>query len=98
MLVGAVVGALGAGRVADRIGRRYAVLITAGIFVVGVQLAASTPSFETLLIARMITGLAVGSASMVVPLYIGEIVLPKFRGAFVSFNQLAISAGILASY
>jgi MFS family permease len=40
LLIGAMIGAFGAGRVADRIGRRPTVLITAVIFVVGVLLAA----------------------------------------------------------
>jgi len=98
LLVGAVVGALLAGRVADLIGRRLTVLITAAIFVVGVLLAAFTPTFPILLVARIVIGLAVGSASMVVPLYIGEVVPPRFRGGLVSLNQLAITAGILVSY
>jgi sugar porter (SP) family MFS transporter len=98
LLVGAVVGALAAGRVADLIGRRLTVLITAAIFVVGVLLAAFTPTFPVLLVARIVIGLAVGSASMVVPLYIGEVVPPRVRGGLVSLNQLAITAGILVSY
>jgi sugar porter (SP) family MFS transporter len=98
LLVGAVVGALLAGRVADLIGRRLTVLITAVIFVVGVLLAAFTPTFPVLLVARIVIGLAVGSASMVVPLYIGEVVPPRVRGGLVSLNQLAITAGILVSY
>ncbi len=98
LLVGAVVGALVAGRVADLIGRRLTVLITAAIFVVGVLLAAFTPTFPVLLVARIVIGLAVGSASMVVPLYIGEVVPPRVRGGLVSLNQLAITAGILVSY
>jgi sugar porter (SP) family MFS transporter len=98
LLVGAVVGALTAGRLADRIGRRITVLITAVVFIVGVLLAAFTPTYPLLLIARIIIGLAVGSASMVVPLYIGEIVPPRMRGGLVSLNQLAITAGILVSY
>jgi sugar porter (SP) family MFS transporter len=98
LLVGAVVGALTAGRVADRIGRRPTVLITAAVFVVGVLLAALTPTYPVLLVARIIIGLAVGSASMVVPLYIGEVVPPRVRGGLVSLNQLAITAGILVSY
>jgi sugar porter (SP) family MFS transporter len=98
LLVGAVVGALLAGRVADLIGRRLTVLITAAIFVVGVLLAAFTPTFPVLLVARIIIGLAVGSASMVVPLYIGEVVPPRVRGGLVSLNQLAITSGILVSY
>jgi len=98
LLVGAVLGALVAGRVADRIGRKPAVLITAVVFVVGVLLAAFTPTYPMLLVARIIIGLAVGSASMIVPLYIGEIVPPRVRGGLVSLNQLAITVGILGSY
>ena len=98
LLVGAVLGALTAGRIADVLGRRLTVLITASVFIVGVLLAAFTPTFPVLLIARVIIGLAVGSASMVVPLYIGEIVPPRVRGGLVSLNQLAITSGILVSY
>jgi sugar porter (SP) family MFS transporter len=98
LLIGAMIGAFGAGRVADRIGRRPTILITAVIFVVGVLLAAFSPVLWTLLAARVIIGLAVGSASMSVPLYIGEMAPPRIRGALVSLNQLAITSGILASY
>ena len=98
LLVGAVVGAQVAGRLADRLGRRPTVLGTAALFVAGVALAAFSPSFGVLVAARIVIGLAVGSASMVVPLYIGETAPPKVRGALVSFNQLAITSGILVSY
>jgi sugar porter (SP) family MFS transporter len=98
LLVGAVAGALTAGRLADLIGRRLTVLITAAVFVIGVMLAAFTPTFPVLLVARIIIGLAVGSASTTVPLYIGEVVPPRLRGGLVSLNQLAITAGILVSY
>ncbi|MBO0821807.1 MAG: sugar porter family MFS transporter, partial [Nocardiopsaceae bacterium] len=98
LLVGAVIGALVAGRVADAIGRRPTVLITAVIFIIGVLLAAFTPTFPVLIVARVVIGLAVGSASMVVPLYIGEAAPPHIRGGLVSMNQLAITIGILVSY
>jgi sugar porter (SP) family MFS transporter len=98
LLVGAMVGAFGAGKVADRIGRRPTILITAVVFVVGVLLAAFTPTFWTLIVARVVIGLAVGSASMTVPLYIGEVAPPPIRGALVSLNQLAITSGIVVSY
>jgi sugar porter (SP) family MFS transporter len=98
LLVGAMVGALAAGRVADAVGRRKTILATALIFIAGVLLAAFAPTFWTLILARFVIGLAVGSASMTVPLYIGEIAPPKIRGALVSFNQLMITSGILASY
>src|SRR5277367_3247063 len=69
LLVGAVIGALTAGRLADRIGRRITVLLTALVFIVGVLLVAFAPAYPVLLIARIIIGLAVGAASMVVTLH-----------------------------
>ncbi|MGI8760792.1 MAG: sugar porter family MFS transporter [Jatrophihabitantaceae bacterium] len=98
LLIGAMVGALFAGKIADKLGRRRTVLGTAAVFVLGVLLAAFSPSYVVLLVARVVIGLAVGSASMVVPLYIGEAAPPRIRGALVSFNQLAITSGILVSY
>jgi sugar porter (SP) family MFS transporter len=98
LLIGAAIGALAAGRIADRVGRRPTVLGTAALFVVGVMLAAFAPSYGVLVAARVVIGFAVGSASMVVPLYIGEVAPPRIRGALVSFNQLAITGGILAAY
>jgi sugar porter (SP) family MFS transporter len=98
LLAGAAAGAIGAGRVADRIGRQPTILITALIFVTGVLGAAFSPTFILLLAAQVVIGLAVGSASIVVPMYIGEAAPPRFRGALVSCNQLALSSGILASY
>ncbi len=98
LLVGAMVGALAAGRLSGWIGRRPTIMITAAVFVLGVLLAAVTPTYPVLLIARFVIGLAVGSSSMAVPLYIGEIAPPRFRGGLVSLNQLAITLGILISY
>jgi len=80
LLIGALVGALAGGRIADRAGRRPTVLGTAALFVAGVMLAAFSPSYGVLVAARVIIGLAVGSASMVVPLYISEVVPPRIRG------------------
>lgn len=98
LLIGAMVGTLLAGKIADKIGRRPTVLGTSALFVAGVLLAACSPSYGVLLGARVVIGLAVGSASMVVPLYIGEAAPPRIRGALVSFNQLAVTLGILVSY
>jgi len=98
LLVGAAVGALIAGRAADRVGRRPTILVTALVFIAGVLGAAFSPAFWFLIVMRFVIGLAVGSASMTVPLFIGELAPPQLRGAFVSFNQLAITIGILVSY
>ena len=60
--------------------------------------AAFSPAIAVLLAAQVVIGLAVGSASMMVPVYIGEAAPPASRGGLVSFNQLALSTGILTSY
>jgi predicted MFS family arabinose efflux permease len=73
------------------------VLGTAALFVAGVLIVAFSPSYGVLVAARVVIGLAVGSTSMVVPLYIGEVVPPRIRGELVSSNQLAITSGILVS-
>ena len=98
LLVGAAVGAFGSGKLADLIGRRPVILITAAVFVVGVLGAALSPTLWFLIVTRFVIGLAVGSASMAVPLYISEVAPPRVRGALVSFNQLALTSGILIAF
>jgi sugar porter (SP) family MFS transporter len=98
LLVGAAVGAFGSGRLSDRIGRRPVILLTASVFVVGVLGAAFSPALWILITMRFVIGLAVGSASMAVPLYISEVAPPRVRGALVSFNQLALTMGILVAF
>jgi MFS family permease len=68
------------------------------VFVGGVLGAALSPSLGTLIAMRFVVGLAVGSASETVPLFIGEVAPPRTRGALVSFNQLAVTVGILVSF
>lgn len=97
LLLGAAVGAFLAGRLTDRLGRKQLILLTAVTFVVGITGAALAPEAITLVAFRLIIGLGVGSASVIVPLYIGEIAPPDVRGALVSLNQLAITVGILSS-
>ena len=98
LLAGAAVGAFGSGRVSDVTGRRPVILVTAAVFVAGVLGAALSPNLWFLIVMRFVIGLAVGSASMSVPLYIGEVAPPRVRGALVSFNQLALTTGILVAF
>ncbi|HEV2386877.1 MAG TPA: sugar porter family MFS transporter [Candidatus Acidoferrales bacterium] len=98
VLVGAAAGALGGGKLADRIGRRATLLWTAAIFVLGAALCAAAPSVPLLLAGRGVIGLAIGLATAAVPLYIAEVSPPSARGWQVSLFQLAITVGILAAY
>lgn len=98
LLVGATVGALAAGPFSDRYGRRAVLISAAIVFALGALLAALAPSAAVLIIARFLLGLAVGTASLIVPLYIAEVAPAEVRGALVNFNQLMITVGILVSY
>ena len=98
VLVGAAVGALTGGRLADIFGRRMMLLVTALIFVAGALVCAAAPSLNVLVIGRLIVGLGIGFSTSTVPIYISEVSPPQTRGWQVSLFQLAITIGILAAY
>jgi SP family sugar:H+ symporter-like MFS transporter len=98
LLLGAMVGAGFAGRLADRLGRRLLIIVAAIVFTAGALIAATAPTVGVLIGARFVLGLAVGSAALVVPLYLSEIAPTHIRGAIASLNQLMIVCGILAAF
>jgi sugar porter (SP) family MFS transporter len=97
-LIGAMMGALSSGKLADLIGRRDVIMATAALFTLGAFVSAIAPSVHVLLLGRLIVGIAVGAMSVAAPLYIAEIAPPAKRGVLVCFFQLAITAGILLAY
>lgn len=98
VLLGAFLGAFFSGRLADHFGRKRLLILDALIFIIGTIFTSVATSISWLIIGRIIVGLAIGVSSYVAPLYISEISPPKYRGALVSLNQLAITVGILISY
>jgi MFS family permease len=98
VLVGAVLGAAVGGRLADRLGRRRIILITAGVFFIGAIGMGLAPGVWWLMVFRFVAGIGIGIASIVGALYISETASPQIRGSVVSFNQLAITSGILIAY
>jgi MFS transporter, SP family, arabinose:H+ symporter len=95
---GAMAGNLMAGALSDRFGRRRVLLGTAILFVASSVLAATATTFTGFVSARIVGGLAVGSAILIAPVYIAEISPAGKRGRLVSLNQLMIVIGISASY
>ena len=95
---GALIGALICGKLNDAIGRKYSLLVTAILFTVGSLLCASAHSIDILITGRCILGLAVGIGSFSAPLYIAELSHKNHRGGLVTFNQLAITIGILLAF
>jgi MFS transporter, SP family, galactose:H+ symporter len=98
VLLGAMVGALVGGRLADLFGRRRLLIVTAMIFGVGGIVCAAAGSPAVLIAGRVIVGLAIGLASGSVPVYIAEVAPPDARGWQVSLFQLAITLGIVLAY
>lgn len=98
LLVGALLGALFTGSLADKIGRKQTMTLNTTVFVLGAAMIAFAHSYEMLLLGRFISGIGVGVISVVGPLYLSEISPPHLRGTFVSAYQLALSIGILVSY
>jgi len=97
-LVGCLIGAGIGGTLSDRFGRRRILILSAILFTLTSIGCALAPEPYLLSAARLIGGLGVGIASMVVPLYIAEISPAQLRGRMVSFYQFAITIGILAAY
>ncbi|MFC6707054.1 sugar porter family MFS transporter [Flexivirga alba] len=98
LLLGAMVGALGEGRVADSLGRRKVLALVGVIFLIGTAIAVFATGYVMLLVGRVVLGLAVGSASALVPTYLGELAPAQVRGRVLTLNQLMITIGIMVAY
>ncbi|WP_225733550.1 sugar porter family MFS transporter [Pseudoclavibacter sp. CFCC 13611] len=98
LVFGAALGAVVGGRLADGIGRRRSLLLLAAIFVIGSVGTALAPTVTVMVIFRIVLGLAVGGASTVVPIFIGEVAPPDKRDRLVSQNELMIVTGQLLAY
>ncbi|MCB8883333.1 sugar porter family MFS transporter [Acidisoma cellulosilytica] len=98
MMFGAAVGALAAGVLSFRLGRKVSLILGAILFVIGSLFCAAAWSVESLIIARVVLGLAIGIATFTAPLYISEIAPPEKRGSMISTYQLMITIGILAAF
>lgn len=98
VLIGSAAGALGVGPLADRFGRKKLLILASLFFIAGSLMTAFATGFGTMAIARIVLGLAVGSASALTPAYLAELAPAKHRGSLGSMFQLMITAGILLAY
>lgn len=90
---GALVGAVYAGLTADRWGRKMPIWVACVIFVIGTLLQTTAYSVPQFAVGRFVVGLGVGSASMIAPLFIGEIAPARYRGRMIAFNNLSVTFG-----
>ena len=98
LIIGCIIGALIAGSISDKWGRKPLLIISAFLFIISASLSAVSQTIIQLIVARFLGGLAVGAASVLSPMYISEIAPKNIRGALGSLQQLAIVIGILITY
>ncbi|GAA3353511.1 sugar porter family MFS transporter [Saccharopolyspora gregorii] len=98
LMLGAIFGSLVAGSLAERWGRRPILQLGAAVFGLSAIGMALAPSVAVLVAARVLGGLAVGIASVVVPTYLSELAPTRNRGGIATLNQLMIAIGIFVAY
>ena len=103
-LLGAMIGSLGGGRVADARGRRNIIIAADAAFLLGALCMAVAPTFSLLLLGRFLVGLAIGASANVVPVFLTELAEKlgddhsQRRGSFVGINVVFITFGQLMAY
>lgn len=98
ILIGSSIGAFGAGRLADRIGRRSVMMLSAALFLVSALLAGAASTSVIFIFARIIGGLGVGAASVISPVYIAEVTPAAVRGRLSSVQQVMIITGLTGAF
>jgi sugar porter (SP) family MFS transporter len=93
-----IFGSLAGGRTSDALGRKWTMGLAAIIFQTGAALMTLAPSFQILMLGRILAGIGIGFGVMIAPVYIAEISPTIARGSFTSFPEIFINLGILLGY
>ena len=98
VVIGQIAGALGAGVLANAIGRKKSVVLVLVAYAMFALLGALSVSLPMLLVARLLLGLTIGVTVVVVPVYIAESAPAAVRGSLLTAYQLAIVSGLIVGY
>ncbi|KAG6474070.1 hypothetical protein ZIOFF_067994 [Zingiber officinale] len=93
-----LVGSYAAGFTSDWIGRRYTIVLAAGIFFAGALLMGFATGYTFLMVGRFVAGIGVGYALMIAPVYTAELSPASSRGFLTSLPEVFINVGILLGY
>lgn len=93
-----ILGILAGGRVSDAIGRKPAMGLAAFVFEAGIVIMTAAPTFEVLMIRRILAGIGIGFGVMIAPVYIAEISPAFARGSLTSFPEIFINLGYVSNY
>ncbi|KAJ5238065.1 hypothetical protein N7489_008156 [Penicillium chrysogenum] len=96
--LGAFIGAMNQGWIADKISRKWSIMVAVIIFLFGSALQTGAMSFDMLVGARFVGGIGVGMLAMVAPLYISEIAPPEIRGTLLVLQELSIVTAIVIAF
>ena len=97
LLLGAVLGALVAGRVVDAIGRRGTIVANGAVFAAAGICLATAGSYEQLVVGRLVCGVAIALSGVADSLYLCELAPAALRGEFVARNEIGIALGLMAA-
>ncbi|GAC96083.1 hypothetical protein PHSY_003662 [Pseudozyma hubeiensis SY62] len=98
LTVGAIISALCAGVVADKIGRKWTLVICDIMFVIGAIVQAAAHKKYEMVIGRVLLGFGVGAAAQIVPVYIQELAPARARGRLTCLNSIAVTGGQVVAY
>lgn len=98
MSAGSFAGAIASGFIADRLGRRYSLMIASVIWMIGAAVQCSAQNVAHLVAGRVVSGLAIGITSSQVCVYLAELAPGNIRGRIVGIQQWSIEWGILIMY
>jgi MFS transporter, SP family, sugar:H+ symporter len=98
LLLGCMVGAFLAGRLADVFGRRNVMMIAAVLFLIGAIIQGFSHEQYIFVAARIMGGMAVGAASVLSPAYISEVAPANIRGRMTTVQQIMIITGLTAAF
>ncbi|EOY28316.1 Major facilitator [Theobroma cacao] len=93
-----LLGSLAGGRTSDAIGRKWTIALAAVVFQSGAAIMSLAPSFQILMIGRLLAGIGIGFGVMIAPVYIAEISPSITRGSLTSFPEIFVNLGILLGY